>query len=255
MIWQRTLASQMADATGPRSRPHRRHLHATAPTASSPPAGTTITFAGYRAGVRRVTDDDDGAGTTEALLPPLAGGEIVPSTRSPRRATAPRRPPATPRPRSSSDWRSSASAGRPRGPRSSRPCRTVATCGRRARRSCPPGPRSPSSGCSRSTSTTSSTTSSPPRSRKTSTRSPARAAEGPVAAALLLRRRCGARPGSSAWSRRTSTRSMPPSINTFPLGTRPRTAPRSSSSPASTGPTSSAATTPPASPTTWRPTS
>ena len=38
--------------------------------------------------------------------------------------------------------------------------RTAATCGRRARRSCRPGPRSPSSACSSSTSTTSSTTTS-----------------------------------------------------------------------------------------------
>ena len=80
--------------------------------------------------------------------------------------------PATPRPRSSSASRSSASAGRRRGPRSSRRCRTVATSGRRARRSYRRGPRSRSLACSSSTSTTSSTTTSRPTSRPTSTPSP-----------------------------------------------------------------------------------
>ena len=63
MIWQRTLASQMADATGITvsvrlgadavDRPP-----ASRPTASSRPSGTTITFPGYRAVYVEATDDD-----------------------------------------------------------------------------------------------------------------------------------------------------------------------------------------------------
>jgi DNA topoisomerase-1 len=81
LIWQRTLASQMADATGVTV---SVRLGAT----SSHPAGgtdadcefsasgTTITFPGYRAVY--VSSDDDGDGSKEALLPPLAAGEVVP---------------------------------------------------------------------------------------------------------------------------------------------------------------------------------
>ncbi len=79
MIWQRTLASQMADATGHtvsvRARRHHAGRHA---TPSSPPSGTTITFPGYRqvyveARRRRRRRRDE----REALLPPLAVGDAV----------------------------------------------------------------------------------------------------------------------------------------------------------------------------------
>jgi DNA topoisomerase-1 len=77
LIWQRTLASQMADATGVtvsvRLGAVSEHEQTDCEFSAS---GTTITFPGYRAVY--VAADDDGDGTKEALLPPLAQGEVVP---------------------------------------------------------------------------------------------------------------------------------------------------------------------------------
>ncbi len=77
LIWQRTLASQMADATGVtvsvRLGAISEHEQTDCEFAAS---GTTITFPGYRAVY--VAADDDGDGSKEALLPPLAQGEVVP---------------------------------------------------------------------------------------------------------------------------------------------------------------------------------
>jgi DNA topoisomerase-1 len=77
LIWQRTLASQMADATGVtvtvRLSAVSEHEQTDCEFSAS---GTTITFPGYRAVY--VAADDDGDGSKEALLPPLAQGEVVP---------------------------------------------------------------------------------------------------------------------------------------------------------------------------------
>ncbi len=77
LIWQRTLASQMADATGVtvsvRLGAISQHEQSDCEFNAS---GTTITFPGYRAVY--VASDDDGDGSKEALLPPLAQGEAVP---------------------------------------------------------------------------------------------------------------------------------------------------------------------------------
>ncbi len=77
LIWQRTLASQMADATGVtvsvRLGAVSQHEQTDCEFNAS---GTTITFPGYRAVY--VAADDEGDGSKEALLPPLAGGEVVP---------------------------------------------------------------------------------------------------------------------------------------------------------------------------------
>ena len=77
LIWQRTLASQMADATGVTVsvRIGATSLHEDTDCEFSA-AGTTITFPGYRAVY--VAADDDGDGATEALLPPLAQGDVLP---------------------------------------------------------------------------------------------------------------------------------------------------------------------------------
>jgi DNA topoisomerase I len=84
MIWQRTLASQMADATGvtvtvrlgaAASDPTRGNALTDAVFAAS---GTTISFAGYRQVYVESVDDSEAADDErEALLPPLTVGAVV----------------------------------------------------------------------------------------------------------------------------------------------------------------------------------
>jgi DNA topoisomerase-1 len=79
MIWQRTLASQMADATGTTV---SVRLRATARVQPQPTvaefaaSGTTITFAGYRQVYVESSDDGDDS-EREALLPALTAGQTV----------------------------------------------------------------------------------------------------------------------------------------------------------------------------------
>ena len=81
MVWQRTLASQMADATGTTV---SVRLGATATTPAGAQdcefaaSGTTITFAGYRQVYVESTDEDAAEDEREALLPVLGVGEVVP---------------------------------------------------------------------------------------------------------------------------------------------------------------------------------
>jgi DNA topoisomerase I len=85
MIWQRTLASQMADATGVTV---TVRLAANAVDATRDDAltlavfsasGTTISFTGYRqAYIESVDDSEAGDDEREALLPPLTVGAVVP---------------------------------------------------------------------------------------------------------------------------------------------------------------------------------
>ncbi|MFZ9040314.1 MAG: type I DNA topoisomerase [Ilumatobacteraceae bacterium] len=76
LVWQRTLASQMADATGVTVSIRLGAVSAHEGTdCEFSASGTTITFPGYRA-VYVASDADDG--TNEALLPPLAVGDVVP---------------------------------------------------------------------------------------------------------------------------------------------------------------------------------
>ncbi|MCU1398656.1 MAG: topA, partial [Acidimicrobiales bacterium] len=83
MIWQRTLASQMADATG--TTVSVRLAATAAPSAGRAAqqcefaaSGTTITFAGYRQVYVESTDDDAVEEEKEALLPALTVGQVVP---------------------------------------------------------------------------------------------------------------------------------------------------------------------------------
>jgi DNA topoisomerase I len=91
MIWQRTLASQMADATGTTVSVRLGAVSAHESTdCEFAASGTTITFPGYRAVYERsapsrrtaATNGDDDAvdddAADEALLPPLATGDAVP---------------------------------------------------------------------------------------------------------------------------------------------------------------------------------
>lgn len=83
MIWQRTLASQMADAVGTtvsvRLGATATMAGATSPTdAEFAASGTTITFPGYRqVYVESVDDAEADAAEREALLPPLTIGAPV----------------------------------------------------------------------------------------------------------------------------------------------------------------------------------
>jgi len=81
LIWQRTLASQMADATGTTVSVRLGATAATSPAQDCEFAasGTTITFAGYRQVYVESTDDDSAAEEDkEALLPALVVGQDVP---------------------------------------------------------------------------------------------------------------------------------------------------------------------------------
>ncbi len=79
MIWQRTLASQMADAAGT-TVSVQLGAQAGGSDVRFAASGTTITFPGYRQVYVESTDDgaDAAAEEREALLPPLAEGQAVP---------------------------------------------------------------------------------------------------------------------------------------------------------------------------------
>ena len=180
LIWKRTVASQMADATGTSAQVRLvgtsadRRRGAPAAEAEFSASGKVIQFPGLPAGLRRGRGRPRGrAGRPGG--PPAPDGRGRPGARwpisSPGR-TPPSRRPATPRPRWSRPWRSSAWAARPPTPASSPPSSTGATCGRRGPPWSPPSPPSPWSACSSATSPTWSTTGSPLRWRTTSTPSP-----------------------------------------------------------------------------------
>ena len=76
LVWQRTLASQMADANGT-TVSVRLGSKAGADDCEFAASGTTITFPGYRQ-VYVESVDDDADAEKEALLPPLTVGQSVP---------------------------------------------------------------------------------------------------------------------------------------------------------------------------------
>jgi DNA topoisomerase-1 len=76
MIWQRTLASQMADAVGS-TMTVRLGAAAEGTDAVFAASGTTITFPGYRQVYVESVDDSDAEEEKEALLPPLTVGAVV----------------------------------------------------------------------------------------------------------------------------------------------------------------------------------
>jgi DNA topoisomerase-1 len=82
LIWQRTLASQMADTVG-KTTSVRLGVTASDSERSDyefSASGTTITFPGYRQAYEEVRDEDETEGDDEqaALLPQLAQGQSVP---------------------------------------------------------------------------------------------------------------------------------------------------------------------------------
>jgi DNA topoisomerase-1 len=174
LIWQRTVASQMKDATGESVSVRVAGTSSTGERAEFGASGKVITFYGFlKAYVEGADDPDADRDDRERRLPPLA--EATRSTRSgwPRPSTPPGRRPATPRPRWSRSWKTGRSAGRPPTPRSSAPSWTAATCSRRAPRWSPRTWPSPWSRCSSGTSASWSTTSSPRGWRTSWTPSPA----------------------------------------------------------------------------------
>jgi DNA topoisomerase I len=82
MIWQRTLASQMADATGTTVSVRVGATAADGTDAEFGAAGTTIAFPGYRQVYVESRDEGDpdatAAADREEILPPLSVGDVVP---------------------------------------------------------------------------------------------------------------------------------------------------------------------------------
>ena len=79
MIWMRTLASQMADATGQTVTVRIGATSSTGEDAEFSASGTTITFPGYRRAYVEGSDDPDAElAEQERLLPTLAVGDRVP---------------------------------------------------------------------------------------------------------------------------------------------------------------------------------
>ena len=181
LIWQRTVASQMADARGVTA---SIRLGATTPDgqdAEFAASGRVITFPGFlRAYVESTDDEQAEKDDAERRLPRVSRGDALdvdsldPQGHTTSPPVALHRGLAREAPRGAR-----ASAGRRRTPASSRRSRTAATSGRRARPSSRPGSPSPSSTSWSSTSGGSSTTASPCRSRTTSTPSPAATCTAP----------------------------------------------------------------------------
>jgi len=76
LIWQRTLASQMADANGT-TVSIRLGALSKGTDCEFTASGTSIAFAGYRQVYEESTDDDTENGKREALLPRLAVGDKI----------------------------------------------------------------------------------------------------------------------------------------------------------------------------------
>jgi len=91
LIWMRTLASQMADATGKTVSVRVGARSRRGVDAEFAASGTTITFAGYRRAYVEGRDEGDAEPDAEALLPHLRVGDEVPceSLEAKGHATAP----------------------------------------------------------------------------------------------------------------------------------------------------------------------
>ena len=151
LVWQRTVASQMADAVGQTVSIRLAGRSATDEAVEFTASGRTITFPGFLKAYVESRDesgpaggDDEPAATTPSAGCPAssAASSSTPASWTPRATPRPRRR-ATPSRAWWPGWRSSASAGRRPTPRSCRRSRTAGTSGRRATRWCPPSSRSP----------------------------------------------------------------------------------------------------------------
>ena len=101
LIWQRTVASQMADARGTTVSVRITGTAGTGEECVFAASGRTITFAGFLQAYVETVDDQAGgeADDAESRLPELTQGQPLHRRRAAARtATPPTRPPATPRP-------------------------------------------------------------------------------------------------------------------------------------------------------------
>jgi DNA topoisomerase-1 len=78
MVWQRTLASQMADATGTTVSVRLGAVATDGTDAEFAAAGTTIEFPGYRQVYVESRDEGDAEADRDEILPALAAGDAVP---------------------------------------------------------------------------------------------------------------------------------------------------------------------------------
>ena len=174
LIWQRTVASQMKDATGESVSVRVAGTSTAGERAEFGATGKVINFYGFLKAYVEGADDPTPTATTRS-----AGCRRWPrATRStccgsPPPSTPPGRRPATPRRRWSRSSKTGRSGGRPPTRPSSARSWTAATCSRRAPRWSPRSSPSPWSPCWNGTSASWSTTSSPRGWRTSSTRSPA----------------------------------------------------------------------------------
>ena len=174
LIWQRTVASQMKDATGESVSVRVAGTSTAGERAEFGATGKVISFYGFlKAYVEGADDPDADRDDRERRLPPLAKTTRSTCCGSRPPSTPPGPRPATPRRRWSRSSKTGRSGGRPRTRPSSAPSSTAATCSRRAPRWSPRSSPSPSSPCSSATSASWSTTSSPRGWKTCSTRSPA----------------------------------------------------------------------------------
>ena len=197
LIWKRTVATQMAEA-----RLTFQTVTIQAEDAEFRASGRHVDFPGFfRAYVEGSDDPEAALDDQESALPPLKGkpNPDRPGTRSPQPRNQAARPLHGSLARGQAG-RAKASAGRARIPASSAPFKTAATSARTAANSCPPSPRWPSPGSSKTISPTSSITSSPPAWSRRSTTSPPAKPSGCLTSKRFT-------PATKAWKNRSSKRS------------------------------------------------
>jgi DNA topoisomerase-1 len=145
LIWQRTVASQMADARGTTLSLRISGQAGSGQRVTFAASGRTITFAGFLKAYVETVDELAGgeADDEERRLPNLTQGQRV-TANDLTPAGHSTNPPARYTEASLIKALEDLGIGRPRRTRrSSRPSRTAATCTRRAARWCRPGSRSP----------------------------------------------------------------------------------------------------------------
>ena len=97
LVWQRTVASQMADAVGETVTVRLGAVAGSGRDAEFSTSGTVITFPGFQRAYVEATDEGADRATRSAASRPWPRATPSPCGPSCPRATRPARPPATPR--------------------------------------------------------------------------------------------------------------------------------------------------------------